>query len=143
MSRADRAVESFTHSFNCAQATLFALSDAVGLNGPTALRLGACFGAGMHRGATCGAVTGALMALGARLGHDVEGDVETKRRAYAAGEVLQDRFTALFGSTNCPLLLEGDPMDPAQRERIEVLWRTRCPAFVRAAVELAEELLAE
>lgn len=141
MARADHAVETFAHGFNCAQSTLLALADAVGLDEPTALRLGACFGAGRHRGSTCGAVTGALMALGARHGHSVEGDLDAKRRAYALGEALQDRFAARFGTTLCPLLLEGDPMDPTQREQMEVLWRIRCPTFVQVAVEMAEELL--
>lgn len=49
---------------NCAQAVLCAWAEEMGLSEEQAFRLGAHFGSGMRHGSTCGAVTGALMALG-------------------------------------------------------------------------------
>lgn len=141
MSTADHAEALFNARYSCAQAVLGALAPVVELDPHQALRLAACFGAGMHRGATCGAVTGALMALGARHGHHIQGDLEQKARAYQVADAFQERFAQEHGSLVCALLLEGDPSNPALRERMEVLWKTRCPIYVRRAVELAEELL--
>ena len=50
--------------FNCAQSVLVTFAQEAGLTEEEAFRLGGPFGAGMHRGSVCGALTGALMALG-------------------------------------------------------------------------------
>ena len=58
--RADTAVH-----YNCAQSVLIPFAAEMGLSEEQARALGAHFGSGMRHGSTCGAVTGALMALGA------------------------------------------------------------------------------
>ena len=55
--------------YNCAQAVLMAFAEEAGLTDEQAYKMAAHFGSGMRHGSTCGAVTGALMALGA-LGYD-------------------------------------------------------------------------
>ena len=50
--------------YNCAQSVLVAFAPEIGLTEEEAFRLGGPFGAGMHRGSVCGALTGALMVLG-------------------------------------------------------------------------------
>src|SRR6266545_4231780 len=74
MIKCDEAVALFRSGFNCSQAILRAYGDEVGLAAHHALKLGSGFGAGMRRGATCGAVTGAIMALGLRCGFDDPSD---------------------------------------------------------------------
>ena len=49
---------------NCCQSVLIPFAQECGLSHEAANALGSNFGAGMRRGATCGAVTGALMVLG-------------------------------------------------------------------------------
>ena len=49
---------------NCAQSVLMAFLDDLDLDRETAYKLGSCFGSGMKCGSTCGAITGALMAMG-------------------------------------------------------------------------------
>lgn len=51
--------------YNCAQSVLIPFADECGVSEETAGCLGANFGSGMRMGSVCGAVTGALMALGA------------------------------------------------------------------------------
>ncbi len=53
-----------TRHYNCAQAVLVPFADAVGVPEEVLFRTAANFGSGMRTGAVCGAVTGALMALG-------------------------------------------------------------------------------
>lgn len=55
--------------YNCAQSVLIPFAREMGISEEQAFRLGAHFGSGMRHGSTCGAVTGALMALG-MLGYD-------------------------------------------------------------------------
>ena len=50
--------------YNCAQSVAVPFADVLGISEETLYRMGANFGAGMKMGATCGAVTGALMVLG-------------------------------------------------------------------------------
>ena len=57
--RADQA-----RNYSCSQAALVPFAEAAGLDRETAYRISANFGGGMRRAATCGAVTGCLMALG-------------------------------------------------------------------------------
>lgn len=49
---------------NCAQSVLMALKGATGLDDKVAFDVAANFGAGMKSGSVCGALTGALMAMG-------------------------------------------------------------------------------
>lgn len=65
--------------YNCAQAVLIPFAEAAGLDHETAYRLAANFASGMKRGATCGAITGGLMALGL-YGLESAADVQTYHR---------------------------------------------------------------
>ena len=51
--------------YNCAQSVLVPFAGEMGLSEEQAYNLGAHFGAGMRHGSTCGALSGALMVLGA------------------------------------------------------------------------------
>ncbi len=68
MTHAEQAV-AFFHTpdihHNCAQSVLMPFAKEAGLTEEQAYALAANFGSGMRHGSTCGAVTGALMALGA------------------------------------------------------------------------------
>lgn len=68
MSYAERAVALHQAGSNCAQSVLGSCCKQFHLDAETAYRLGAFFGGGMRMGETCGAVTGALMALGLQFG---------------------------------------------------------------------------
>ena len=50
--------------YNCAQAVLAPFAEELGVDPDILFRMSANFGGGMKMGATCGAVTGALMVLG-------------------------------------------------------------------------------
>ena len=64
MDKAKEARDRTDIHVNCAQAVVMAFADVLGISEDQALGMGACFGRGMGMGATCGAVTGALMVLG-------------------------------------------------------------------------------
>lgn len=143
MEKADRAVELFGAGNACSQAVLLAWSSDLGLDDETALRLAAPFGSGMRLGATCGALTGALMVLG--LAMCDERCATREGRALTAEPVvaLSERFAARTGATDCPGVLGCDLRDPdvAARARADGLFQSRCAPAVRAAAEILEDLL--
>ena len=73
--RADTAVH-----YNCAQSVIIPFAAEMGITEEQANAMGAHFGSGMRHGSTCGAVTGALMALGMIGEYVGKIYMETKRR---------------------------------------------------------------
>jgi C_GCAxxG_C_C family probable redox protein len=113
-----------TTHYNCAQAVLIPFAQEAGLTEEQANALAENFGAGMRHGSTCGAVTGALMALGA-LGYG-----EDKTRAFLQA------FREQQGDLTCARLL-------AIGKEKGVDKKPHCDSMIFAAVELVEQILKE
>jgi C_GCAxxG_C_C family probable redox protein len=144
MTRADQAVETFEQGFNCSQAVLAAFAPSLGLDRTAALKLAAGFGGGMGTmGDACGAVTGALMALGLKFGHTAAGDKAGKQRIYALVRQFATQFKARHGSITCRDLLGFDIGTPeGMKQALERdTHHTVCPKFVRDAAEIVEGML--
>jgi C_GCAxxG_C_C family probable redox protein len=130
--------------FSCSQAVFTAFAEGWGLPLETGLMIAAPFGAGLGRlGRTCGAASGALMALGLRYGHTAAGDAATKERVYRLTREFTARFTDRLGSLECRELLGYDISQPEQLQRVreQDLFHTRCPQFVAAAAEILATLI--
>ena len=139
----DDALRLFREGYNCCQSVLGALGPPLGLPIETCLRLGAAMGGGGARsGGTCGAVLGALMALGLA-GPEPEPTGEARERCYAAGQELLCRFRAVHGAIECRALTGIDLSTPEGLEtyRQAGLHHTFCPKFVRDATQWASALL--
>ena len=108
--------------FNCCQSVLVPFADKCGLTKEAAYQLGAHFGAGMKHGATCGAVTGALMALG-MAGADNNAALDLMRRFREHNQAL-----------DCTTLLQLAAERGEER-------KCHCDRMVYEAVELLEEQL--
>ena len=128
----------FAAGFNCAQCTLIPWAEGLGYDEEELGRVGAAFAGGMHRGETCGAVTGALMALGLAYGDDPAVIAEKTAQFHAA-------FTERFGSTMCREILGYDLSKPEELEKARKSgdMSVKCPAFVRGASEILQELMQE
>jgi C_GCAxxG_C_C family probable redox protein len=144
MSRADEAVQLFKQGFSCSQAVLAAVSEPLGLDRERALKMAQAFGGGMARmGLTCGAVTGAMLAIGLKHGRTRPEDEEAKERTYSLVHDLLRQFRARHGSIVCRELIGVDLSTPeghnlgAQRGVFDNL----CPRFVSDAVEILEKIL--
>ena len=131
--------------FNCSQSVFAALAPGLGLEQEVALKISAAFGGGIARtGETCGAVTGALMAIGLKDGFAAP-DPAAKERIYALGLQLLTRFAALHGSTRCRELLGCDLSTPegmAEAKELNV-FKTQCPLYIKDAVKIASEMLTD
>lgn len=144
--RAEQAVDHFTEGYLCSQSVLLAYADQLGIEPETAAKIAAPFGAGMARmGWTCGAVTGALMAIGLRYGYETAGDVETKEHMYEKERLFLTRFGARHGSLMCRELLGQDLSTPEgfEQAKEDGLFETRCPRYVEDAVKILADILDE
>ena len=145
-SPAERAARHFIDGYLCSQSVLLTYATRLGIEPAMAARIAAPFGAGIaHTGRTCGAVTGALMVIGLRYGHETPDDVEAKERMYARATSFLSSFEARYGSLRCRDLLGRDLSTPegAALAREEGLFDDLCPDFVGGAAEILEQILEE
>lgn len=64
MNYSEAATTRFSEGMNCAQAIFTSFAEQIGLDAESALKISTAFGGGIAQtGATCGAVTGALMVI--------------------------------------------------------------------------------
>ncbi len=145
MGPSDEAVELFRGGCACSQAVLAAYSQRFGLEADTALRLASGFAGGMRRGATCGAVTGGYMVLGLAHAGDDCNTIAGRQPVYGVVRSFVDQFRERHGSVECRDLMGCDISTPEGHRRAveQHLFATRCPDFVRDAVEIVAELLPE
>ena len=142
-SKAAFAAEVFK-TFNCAQAVLLSHCEEYGLPQTIAKKISCGFGGGMgYSGETCGAVSGAIMLIGLKYGRFEEADRESKGKTYTLAKKLTDKFKEEFGSIHCFELIKYNLANDEEREKARKsgIFKELCPALVKRAVELAEELL--
>jgi len=142
-SKSDIAKAAFDQGFNCSQSILAAYAEELGLNREDALRVAAPFGGGIGRtGATCGVVTGALMALGLKYGM-TQADAQAKERMYALAQEFMRRFEQQYGVLTCKGLLGLDLSTPEGRQlaRERNTHQTVCSGLFVSATEILDEML--
>lgn len=140
----DEAVEMFRSGFNCSQTVLVSCGVKRGLDRETALKMAGPFGAGMGRMCeTCGAVTGAFMAIGLKYAKTKPEDNELRDKGYQLVQAFRKRFEELNGSISCRQLIGCDLNTPEgmQKARDQELFKKVCVKLVKDAVRITEELL--
>ena len=131
----------FEKEFSCSQSVFSILAPELGVSEEIALKIGSAFGGGISRhGEVCGAVTGALMALGLKFGSAIPNEEEKIREA---GQELMRQFKETNGSLLCRELLGYHLIIPEEREKAKEsgVFSQVCPLLVGNATELAEELM--
>lgn len=101
-------------------------------------RIATGFGAGLARhGEVCGALSGAIMALGLKFGRERGDDNEAKAAIYAKVKQLMEAFEKHFGTISCRELTGCDLMSEEGFKRFASLdmHNQLCPQFVAFAVE--------
>jgi C_GCAxxG_C_C family probable redox protein len=144
MTREEKAKEFFSKGYSCSQAVFAALGHGLGMDLDLAFRIAAPFRAGMGRtGRTCGAVTGAYMALGLKHGDGDPADNAAKDRVCALVQEFDRQFVARHGSTGCSELVGCDMGKPEERVKAaeKGIFFTLCPRLVADAVEIAGALI--
>lgn len=109
---------------NCAQTIMRTYAKELGLSEDMASAIGCNFGGGMKCGGTCGAITAALMVLGAK-GVDSPAAVGEFRRTIAANHE---------GMTDCAELLKAN----AQKGGVK---KEHCDNMIKEAIELIDKMV--
>jgi C_GCAxxG_C_C family probable redox protein len=138
------ALDTFAEGYNCAQAVLAACGPGLGLPRAQCLALAAGLGGGVCRaGELCGAVAGAVLAMGLRHGVATIDHPEAKGEVYVRIRPLLDAFAAEHGALTCRDLLGFalDTPDGQQLAAARDIHHAVCPAFVRTAARLVREHL--
>jgi C_GCAxxG_C_C family probable redox protein len=135
------ARDRFAQGFSCSQSVFCAFAPNLGIADETALKLASPFGGGVaHQGQVCGAVTGALLALGLGRG---SATVDKKDETYRLAEDFIKRFQERHGTIVCRELIGHDLSAPGglQSAREQKVFKTICPGLVKDAAELVAEFL--
>lgn len=138
-------LEKFGQGFDCGQVVFSSCAEKLGLDKETTLKIASCFGAGMFCANTCGAVSGALMAIGAKYGHTEPNTPDVKNAMVGKNMEFQQAFVKEYGSTVCREILGYDLTIPEQMAEIEKkqLMITLCPKVVCFALNKAQEIIAD
>ena len=142
----EQSVAAFAQGFNCAQSVLVPYAESCGVPREAALRLAAPFGGGMGcTGETCGAVTGALMALGMKTAGIDPQDAAAKQKNYERARQFIGEFKARNCGVLCRELIGCDISTAAgmQAARERKVFATLCPRLVQDAAEIVGKMLAQ
>ncbi len=138
-----RALLDETHAlhkrgFNCAEAAVWALSRYWDMDMETSVATG--LGGGIARsGGTCGAVTGAILALGRKVGRREPGDEAGKSLAIRLGQEVIEGFVKETGAADCREIIGFVLKDPDGSSRYAAggFKTGKCQDAVDRAVRLA------
>jgi C_GCAxxG_C_C family probable redox protein len=137
-----RSKELFESGFYCAESVLMAVAESRGASCKLIPRIATGFSSGLARtGGLCGAVGGAILALGLAAGRDAA--EEPVDPTYDLVREVLGAFESKFGSTTC-LRLTGYDLgtDEGQRRFRETNRRETCTEYVGEATRLTLEALA-
>ena len=135
MTRTEHALELFSGGYNCAQAVIAAFTQGE-IEEEKALRLGSALGEGLAlRGETCGAATGAVVAIGLVMGSEKSGGRHRRKANKLAKKFMKD-FEHEFGTSQCNPM-RGKPACGTYKGGGNDI----CPRAVETAARLLEDIL--
>ena len=133
----------FANNSNCAQSVMKAILVEKNMDFDQVIPLAAGLGGGVaHEGSVCGAVTGAIAALGVLNSRHYTDLVKHKESTYEDSEEFIRRFKEIHGSPLCNVLtgIEMKDTDARSRAMDSGLFAQRCPKYVENAVRIALEI---
>ncbi|MFW9923305.1 MAG: C-GCAxxG-C-C family protein [Candidatus Thorarchaeota archaeon] len=143
MKPTEKALQYFSSDYNCAQAVLSAVTEDNEQKLNQIPHIAAAFGGGIiGRGEICGAVSGALMAIGVLNGRIYTDIIEQKAKTKEDSEKFYEEFEKIFGHNTCNGLIGIDRRDPVARQQAvdAGLYKKNCPKFVEEAVRIVFEI---
>ncbi len=135
--RARAAFLDDAHELGCAETTFTVLHEGFGLPGAADPSAAMALNGGVaYSGGTCGAITGAALAVGLLAGVRIEDHGSAKRVARALTARLIDEFEAEHGSAVCRELIGRDIRTAEQHEAFiaDGGWRETCMRQIEHAI---------
>lgn len=106
MTKNELAISFFRSGYNCAQSVFAVFCEDLKIDKEVALRISAGFGSGMGRlQGTCGAVTGAFMAIGSFNSNIYDSNADRKAKSVEMIQAYNEKFLELHNTTDCRDLL--------------------------------------
>jgi C_GCAxxG_C_C family probable redox protein len=145
MKKQEKSIAYFRNNFNCSQSVFTVFGTETGMPEDECLKVACAFGGGMGRQQyICGAVTGALMALGLKYGKGSNDQEDKKKHTYTLAAEFLEEFKRIHGSLNCRELLDDLNMNDSEdyktiKERN--FFEIRCENYVKDAVTITEKLI--
>ena len=140
----EEAFAIFDSGMNCAQAVIGAYAEQLDADKKLVLELACGFGAGMGRlQGTCGAVTGAFMAIGIATCKTETDNVRRKEVSYAMIREFRNKFLSLNNALDCRTLLGVDlNTEEGHKAMTEGTLRANvCKKCIADAITITDELI--
>jgi len=135
----EKAADHFKQNYNCAQSVLLAMQEYYGIRENKLIpKIATAFGGGIgRRGSLCGALTGAIIAIGLKHGTN-KPILEEKEKAYKLAQNFYEQFVKTWGSPFCRELIGYNLTNPEELERVRKsnVLDEKCSYFVKNAVEI-------
>ena len=142
----EMAVRLFDQGYNCSQAVFLVYAEQGNLDPVVARKIATSLGAGIGRtGNICGAVGGAILAIGLLHGMKSHDDSTGREKSYSLDQRFIQEFNSRYGSIECPILLGFHLGLPDQREEAQKEGAVKkiCPGLIIGATEILDEILKE
>ncbi len=141
-----RSMRYFDTDYNCSQSVMKAVLESKGMDFGEIFHLAAGFGGGVGlQGHICGAVSGAVAALGVINGKRIDDAKEHKQATYEISEKFMKLFKEKNGSIICDDLTGIEMADKSAHDKAmeDGTFEKVCPAYVMDAVRIVLELTQE
>ncbi len=138
----EEIAELFMSGVDCSQLVLADRAEELGISQEEAYRISSAFGGGMGIGESCGAVIGAMIALGIKYGNTAANQPEKKTVLNQKRAEFIKKFTKIHSSCSCKELLGLDFSKPEDVPKIfeKNLLFDFCPDVVQDAINILREM---
>jgi C_GCAxxG_C_C family probable redox protein len=146
MNKSEIASEYMKKGYNCAQSIIKAYANEVGMNQEDAVKMASALGGGVGRnGHICGAVSGAALIIGMKLGTTDPANFQAKEKAYNKTNQLLEKFSAENKSVLCKELIPYDMKNPVElkKAREAGVFAKQCPLYVLSSAKILESIINE
>ncbi len=143
MTDREQILQGFNSGVDCAQIVIEEFAPRFGVNRVSAMKAAAVFGGGMWEGETCGAVIGALMAIGLKYGQSYNANQEQKELMLQKADLFKKRFSEKYGSCTCKEILGYKIPEDLDTIIEEDLFKTKCASLVVDACIICNEVMSE
>ena len=140
------AMKYFSSDYNCSQSVMKSVLEKRRMDFDEIFNLAAGFGGGVGlQGHICGAVSGAVAALGVINGNKYDDTRKHKEATYESAAKFMHKFKEKNGSIICDALTGIEMADKAAHDRAieDGTFEKVCPGYVKDAVWIVLELTKE
>jgi len=118
-SKAEIALRKFEEGYHCAQSVAYAFADEMNIDKNVLMTISTGFGVGFGRKQeVCGAVSGAVVILGAKYGRKENEPIDKTEKTYSEVQKFINEFVKEKGSIKCWDLLSGCNLQTEEGQKL-------------------------